>query len=82
MAEKEKAAKKKAAAKPRTAGTKKAASKKADGKAAEARLITYVPTHEEIAFLALQYWEQRGRSHGEHMADWLRAEQDLMKMAS
>jgi len=83
MAEKEKAAKKKAPAKPRAAaGTKKAASKKADGKAAEAKLVAYVPTHEEIAFLALQYWEQRGRAHGEHVQDWLRAEQELMKMAS
>ena len=81
MAEKEKAAKKKAPAKPRAAaGTKKAAAKKVDG--AEAKLLTYVPTHDEIAFLALQYWEQRGRSHGEHVEDWLRAEQDLVKMAS
>jgi hypothetical protein len=44
--------------------------------------VAYVPTHEEIAFLALQYWEQRGRAHGGHMQDWLRAERDLMKMAS
>ena len=83
--EKGKKAKAKAPAKPRApraaAGTKKTAAKKADGAAAEAK-TPYVPTHEEIAFLALQYWEQRGRAHGEHVQDWLRAEQDLMKMAS
>lgn len=80
-ATKEKAAKKKAPAKPRAAaGAKKTATKKADG--AVAQVAAYVPTHEEIAFLALQYWEQRGRGHGEHVQDWLRAEQDLMKMAS
>jgi len=83
MAEtKAKAAKKKAPAKPRaTAGAKKAPAKKTTDGAAT-RAATYVPTHVEIAFLALQYWEQRGRSHGEHEQDWLRAEQALMKMAS
>lgn len=90
MAEKtERAAKKRAPAKPRAAaGTKKAAAKKVDGaaetngRAPQTNAAAYVPTHEEIAFLALQYWEQRGCTHGEHMQDWLRAEQDLMKMAS
>lgn len=85
----EKAAKKRAPAKPRTAaGEKKAVAKpatkktaKTNGAAAEAK-TPYVPSHEEIAFLALQYWEQRGRAHGEHVQDWLRAEQDLTKMAS
>lgn len=84
MAEtKEKAAKKKAPAKPRaTAATKQTAVKKMKGVVAEAKLSAYVPTHEEIAFLALQYWEQRGREHGQHEQDWLRAERDLMKLAS
>jgi len=82
----EKAKKAKAPAKPRaTAGTKKAAAK-ADGAAVDGTATgvktVYVPTHDEIAFLALQYWEQRGRAHGDHLRDWLRAEQDLMKMAS
>jgi len=83
MAEtKEKAAKKKAPAKPKaTAGAKKAPAKKTTS-GAVANVAAYVPTHDEIAFLALQYWEQRGRSHGEHEQDWLRAEQDLIKMAS
>ncbi|HXE08044.1 MAG TPA: DUF2934 domain-containing protein [Acidobacteriaceae bacterium] len=84
----EKAKKAKAPAKPRAAaGTKKAAKKTdgtaaVDGAAAGAKTTVYVPTHDEIAFLALQYWEQRGRAHGDHVRDWLRAEQDLMKMAS
>jgi hypothetical protein len=84
MAEtKEKAAKKKAPAKLRaTAETKKAAVKKTTGAAAKAKFVAYAPTHEEIAFLALLYWEQRGGTHGEHVEDWLRAEQELMKMAS
>ena len=83
MAEKEQVATKKAPAKPRAAaGTKKVAAKKANGETSTSKVVAYVPTHGEIAFLALQYWEQRGRSHGEHEQDWLRAEQDLMKMAS
>lgn len=80
----------KAPAKPRAAaGSKKAMAKKTDGAAgganggaAQVKAAVYVPTHEEIAVLARQYWEQRGRAHGNHVQDWLRAEQDLMKMAS
>ncbi len=85
----EKAKKAKATAKPRAAaGTKKTAAKKTDdvamvdGSATSAKVADYVPTHEEIAVLARQYWERRGRAHGDHVQDWLRAEQDLMKMAS
>jgi hypothetical protein len=82
MAEtKEKAAKKRTAAKPKAAIAKKAlANKEKDVR--ELNAAAYIPTHEEIAFLALQYWEERGRAHGEHVQDWLRAEQDLVKMAS
>jgi hypothetical protein len=32
--------------------------------------------------LAQQYWAQRGWQHGQHEQDWLRAEQELMKLAS
>jgi hypothetical protein len=85
----EKAKKAKAPAKPRlAAGMKKTAAKKndgapaVDGAAKSTKAAVYIPTHEEIAILARQYWEQRGRTHGDHMQDWLRAEQDLMKMAS
>ena len=85
----EKAKKAKAPAKPRAAaGTKKTAAKKndgaavVDGAAKSTKAAVYVPTHEEIAVLAREYWERRGRTHGDHLQDWLRAEQDLMKMAS
>jgi hypothetical protein len=87
----EKVKKPRAAAKPRaprTAGTTKAAAKKTDGAAVDAndavatKAALSVPTHDEIAMLAQQYWNERGRQHGEHLQDWLRAEQDLMKMAS
>ena len=40
------------------------------------------PTHKEIARLAEQYWAERGRQEGLAEQDWLRAEQELMKMAS
>ena len=39
-------------------------------------------THQEIAQLALHYWAERGRQHGQHEQDWLRAERELMKIAS
>ena len=40
------------------------------------------PTHEEIARLARRYWEERGHQDGQAEQDWLRAERELMKMAS
>jgi hypothetical protein len=40
------------------------------------------PTHAEIARLAQQYWAERGRQDGLAEQDWLRAERELMKMAS
>jgi hypothetical protein len=40
------------------------------------------PSHEEIERLARRYWEQRGYQDGYAEQDWLRAEQDLLKMAS
>jgi hypothetical protein len=46
------------------------------------KVIRTTPTHAEIALLALQYWAERGRQHGQDQADWLRAEQELMSMAS
>ena len=36
------------------------------------------PAHEEIAALAYQYWENRGKPVGSPEEDWLRAEQDLL----
>ena len=40
------------------------------------------PTHAEIARLAEQYWAERGRQDGQAEQDWLRAERELMQMAS
>jgi hypothetical protein len=33
--------------------------------------------HEDIARLAYQFWEERGRPSGSSEIDWLRAEQEL-----
>ena len=77
----EKVKKTKAPAKPRaTAGTAKKATAKQQTVAEKVTSTT--PTHAEIALLALQYWAERGRQHGQDQADWLRAEQELMRMAS
>ncbi len=46
------------------------------------KVTATTPTHQEIAQLALHYWAERGRQHGHHEQDWLRAERELMKMAS
>jgi hypothetical protein len=77
----DKVKKTKAPAKPRaTAGTtKKAVAAK---ETVNEKVIRTTPTHQEIALLALQYWAERGRQHGQDQADWLRAEQELLKMAS
>ena len=40
------------------------------------------PSREEIARLAEKYWAERGWPEGSPEQDWLRAEQELMKMAS
>ncbi len=39
------------------------------------------PSHEEIERLARTYWEQRGYRDGFAEQDWLRAEQELLKIA-
>jgi hypothetical protein len=77
----EKVKKTKAPAKPKAAAdtTKKAVAKK---QTVAEKVTATTPTHAEIALLALQYWAERGRQHGEDQADWLRAEQELMSMAS
>jgi hypothetical protein len=46
------------------------------------QVIAATPTHEEIARLAQQYWAERGRQDGQAEQDWLRAERELMGMAS
>lgn len=37
------------------------------------------PSHEEIARVAYTFWKERGRRHGQHGEDWLRAERELKK---
>ncbi len=46
------------------------------------KVTATTPTHQEIALLALHYWAERGRQHGQHEQDWLRAERELTEMAS
>jgi Protein of unknown function (DUF2934) len=64
----------KAPAKPRKTAAKKE-------KAAQPALAVR-PSHEEIEKLARSYWEQRGHQDGFAEQDWLRAEQELLEMAS
>lgn len=40
-----------------------------------------VVTQEAIARLAYSYWEARGRQGGSPEQDWLRAEQELLKLS-
>ena len=80
----------KAPAKPRAATTKQettttpkaATAKTPTKKAATPKAAPRVPSHEEIAHLAQQYWAERGHQDGHAEQDWLRAEQELMKKAS
>ena len=83
MAEKTKTAT--TAAKPR----KPAASKKATPSnvteitvAREQTTVTRNIPQEEIAVLAHQLWNERGRQHGRDAEDWLRAEELLRGKAS
>ena len=62
-----------------TAKTRKPAIKK-EKVTSTARLAR--PTREEIERLAQSYWAQRGYQDGHAEQDWLRAEQELLKMAS
>lgn len=38
------------------------------------------PTHEQIAHVAYGYFLQRHGQHGNHEQDWLRAEQELLRL--
>lgn len=49
---------------------------------AKSNTIPPRPSHEDIARLAQQYWAERGHTDGQAEQDWLRAEQELMKLAS
>jgi hypothetical protein len=70
----------KASAKPRT--TTGAAKKTSTKKTVAEQVTAMTPSHHEIARLAEQYWAERGREDGQAEQDWLRAERELMKMAS
>jgi hypothetical protein len=89
MAEKLKKAK--APAKPRaTAGAAKKATPKnaapkkivAKKKTVAEQVTAATPSREEIARLAQQFWAERGHQDGLAEQDWLRAERELMGMAS
>ncbi len=64
----------KAPAKPRKTAAKKA-------KVAQPVKLS-MPSRAEIEQLARQYWAQRGYTDGYAEQDWLRAEQELLAMAS
>ena len=72
------AKKTKAPAKPRKAATKTTAKKE---KAIQTVRVA-LPSRAEIEQLARQYWAQRGYTDGYAEQDWLRAEQELLQMAS
>jgi flagellar biosynthesis/type III secretory pathway protein FliH len=91
MAEKLKKAK--APAKPRaTASAVKKATPKsappknpkivAKKKTVAEQVTATTPSREEIARLAQQFWAERGHQDGLAEQDWLRAERELMGMAS
>ena len=41
------------------------------------RVDENVSLEEQIAHRAHELWEQRGREHGDDLADWLRAEREV-----
>jgi hypothetical protein len=64
----------KATAKPRKTATRKE-------KVAQPPQLA-MPSRSEIEALAQKYWAQRGYTDGYAEQDWLRAEQELLQMAS
>jgi flagellar biosynthesis/type III secretory pathway protein FliH len=68
----------KATAKPRKTATNKAKTTAPAKKTVQAAQ----PSRAQIELLARQYWAQRGYTDGYAEQDWLRAEQELLKMAS
>jgi ribosomal protein L17 len=76
----EKTKKAKSPAKPRATAARTNTTAKKQTVAEKVTATT--PTHEEISRLAQQYWAERGWKDGQAEQDWLRAEQELMQMAS
>jgi hypothetical protein len=64
------------------APAKKKAAPKAKAKAVAAPAPVPAPTREEIARLAEKFWMERGRADGSAEQDWLRAERELLGIAS
>jgi hypothetical protein len=77
-----KAKKAKAPAKPKATAAIKTTTAKAKTQTVAEKVTATTPTHEEIARLAQQYWAERGWQDGKAEEDWLRAERELMQMAS
>ena len=48
-----------------------------DSVATDSAMATRTPTYEDVAILAEQYWQERGRPFGSPEIDWLRAEAAL-----
>ena len=61
----------------RKAPAKKAAAVAAPVEQTASSIEKKIPSYEEIAQLAQQYWIERGRPHGSPEVDWLRAEATL-----
>ena len=80
MAEKVKAAT--TPAKPRKPAAKKKVATPSNVTSIDAPRKESVVTREQIALLAHQLWNERGRSHGSHEQDWLHAEELLRGRAS
>jgi len=59
---------------------KKTAKAPAKSKTIDVAAVT--PSHAEIAQLAERYWAERGWQDGHAEQDWLRAERELMGVAS
>ncbi len=63
-----------------TSAEKKTTTRKAPAKktvAAAPAVEKQIPTYEQIARLAEQFWIERGRPTGSPEVDWIRAEQTL-----
>ncbi|HVW11403.1 MAG TPA: DUF2934 domain-containing protein [Bryobacteraceae bacterium] len=80
----------KRAAKPKTPKTEKPAIavksatprvRAARHKVVSVAAVRVMNAHEEISKLAYSFWEARGRQHGFHEQDWLRAEQEYLLTA-
>ena len=69
------------AVKPAPRGSAKTRAKVAEAKTVDVA-ASRTPTYEEIAQLAERYWAERGWQDGYAEQDWLRAERELLGVAS